>query len=290
MIAALAININAWRVLGDRPVCANGPVQCGSYAPGPCDADEGCASVCLGGGDDCTSVCLKLAPGQCRKACPEGQSLDPLKWCECIDDADRLAMFCAPEPTPEPEPACPAATRTLPFEAPLPGVMPGKDKPYLLMAQDIDYPPYAQTIPPPDGSYELGGFAMDFARGMQAMAPDEIEFEFQETRWANCFTNGLIGEGLQAGWFHGCMSYTSTQGQRQRQMDFSHAILDTNKVAGIMTRLDADGKPVLSPRSNLEGIKIADVVGWAPTADTLEFLTNSCTGERYSDYMLILPA
>ena len=85
------------------------------------------------------------------------------------------------------------------------------------------------------------------------------------------------------------MSYTSTQGQRQRQMDFSHAILDTNKVAGIMTRLDADGKPVLSPLSNLEGVKIADVVGWAPTADTLEFLTNSCTGERYSDYMLILP-
>ena len=87
-------------------------------------------------------------------------------------------MFCAPESTPEPEPACPAVTRELPFEPPLPGVMPGRHKPYLLMAQDIDYPPYAQTITPPDGSYELGGFAMDFARGMQAMAPDEIEFEF----------------------------------------------------------------------------------------------------------------
>ena len=122
------------------------------------------------------------------------------------------------------------------------------------------------------------------------MAPDEIEFEFQETRWANCFTDGLIGEGLQAGWFHGCVSYTFTQGQRPRQMDFSHAILDENKPAGILTRLDADGKPVVSPRSNLEGIKVADVVGWAPTADTLEFLSNSCTGERYSDYMLILPA
>ena len=176
-----------------------------------------------------------------------------------------------------------------PLEAPIPGFMPGKDKPRLLMAQDIDYPPYAQTIAPPEGSYELGGFAIDFAKGIQAMAPDEIEFEFQETRWANCFTEGLIGEGLQAGWYHGCMSYTSTQGQRQRQMDFSHAILDTNKVAGILTRLDKDGNPVVSPQSNLSGVRIADVVGWAPTADTLEFLTNSCTGERYSEYIMIIP-
>ena len=30
-----------------------------------------------------------------------------------------------------------------PLEAPIPGFMPGKDKPRFLMAQDIDYPPYA---------------------------------------------------------------------------------------------------------------------------------------------------
>ena len=56
-----------------------------------------------------------------------------------------------------------------------------------------------------------------------------------------------------------------------------------------MTRLDANSKPVLSPLSNLDGIKIVDVVGWVLTADTLEFLTNFCTGERYSGYMMILP-
>ena len=167
--------------------------------------------------------------------------------------------------------------------------MPGTDKPRLLLAQDIDYPPYAQAIPPPEGTYELGGFAIDFAKGVAELFPDEIELEFQETRWKNCFTDSLIGEGLQAGWFHGCMSYTNTVGVRQRQMQFTHSILDSNKVAGILTRLDKDGKPVVSPMSNLSGIRIADVVGWAPTADTLEFLTNSCTGERYSEYTMIIP-
>ena len=44
--------------------------------------------------------------------------------------------------------------------------MPGTDKPRLLMAQDIDYPPYAETVAPPLGSYELGGFAIDFAKGV----------------------------------------------------------------------------------------------------------------------------
>ena len=177
----------------------------------------------------------------------------------------------------------------VPLQAPIPGFMPGTDKPRLLLAQDIDYPPYAQAIPPPEGTYELGGFAIDFAKGVAELFPDEIELEFQETRWKNCFTDSLIGEGLQAGWFHGCMSYTSTVGLRQRQMEFTHSILDSNKVAGILTRLDKDGKPVVSPMSNLSGIRIADVVGWAPTADTLEFLTNSCTGERYSEYTMIIP-
>ena len=80
-----------------------------------------------------------------------------------------------------------------PLEAPIPGFMPGTDKPRLLLAQDIDYPPYAQAIPPPVGNYELGGFAIDFAKGVAELFPDEIELEFQETRWKNCFTDSLIG-------------------------------------------------------------------------------------------------
>ena len=76
---------------------------------------------------------------------------------------------------------------------------------------------------------------------------------------------------------------------RQRQMEFSHSILDSNKFAGILTRLDDDGNPIISPMSNLSGIRIADVVGWAPTADTLEFLSNSCTGERYTEYVMTVP-
>ena len=72
-------------------------------------------------------------------------------------------------------------------------------------------------------------------------------------------------------------------------MEFSHSILDSNKFAGILTRLDGDGNPIISPMSNLAGIRIADVVGWAPTADTLEFLSNSCTGERYTEYIMTVP-
>ena len=72
-------------------------------------------------------------------------------------------------------------------------------------------------------------------------------------------------------------------------MDFSHSILDSNKVAGILTRLDSNGNPVVSPLSDLNGVRIADVVGWAPTADTLDFLSNSCTGERYSTFEMVIP-
>lgn len=153
-IAAFAVNASAFSFANQIsvPECPNGPVQCGSLNPGPCKSDQACATIRLSA-DSSASVCLDLAPGNCRRGCPTGQSLDPTKWCECIDDADRLAMFCAPEaPSPTPEPECPAGgMRQMPFEAPIPGFMPGKDKPKLLMAQDIDYPPYATTIPPPEG-------------------------------------------------------------------------------------------------------------------------------------------
>jgi len=62
-------------------------------------------------------------------------------------------------------------------------------------------------------------------------------------------------------------------------MDFSHGILDHNKAAGLLVRLDKDGNPEVPVDTNLKGVRIADVNGWAPTADTLKLLHNTCTGE-----------
>jgi hypothetical protein len=80
------------------------------------------------------------------------------------------------------------------------------------------------------------------------------------------------------------MSYTHTTGSRNRFVDFSYGILDVNKAAGILTRLDSDGKPEISPKSDLSGIRIVDVTGWAPTEDGLAFVSNDCTGEEFFNW------
>ena len=72
-------------------------------------------------------------------------------------------------------------------------------------------------------------------------------------------------------------------------MDFSNSILKSNKAAGILVRLDELGNPTVPPDSNLAGLKVADVNGWAPTEDTLRLLSNSCTGERFRDFELVIP-
>ena len=47
---------------------------------------------------------------------------------------------------------------------PLPGVMPSLyGKPHIILAQDIDYPPYAFLGVPPEGDYDVAGFGHDFA-------------------------------------------------------------------------------------------------------------------------------
>ena len=52
------------------------------------------------------------------------------------------------------------------LEPPLPGVMPGKDRPKLHFAIDVDYPPYAQ-LGPAEEDKPLSGFGADFARGLE---------------------------------------------------------------------------------------------------------------------------
>ena len=47
-------------------------------------------------------------------------------------------------------------------------------------------------------------------------------------------------------------------------LDFSAPILNHNKAAGFMVRLDANGDPLVSPNSDLSDQTIVDVSGWAP--------------------------
>ena len=270
--STLERSVNNWARVMQNPDCPNGPVVCGGTT---CDEDQACRN----------NRCEDRQAYQSTRPCPPGQSLDPFEFYECIPDADYEAMFCASGHGPAPQ----CEPRNYPLEPPVAGMRPGKDKPRVYLAQDINYPPYAQLDSPPDGDLTLGGFGIELAKGIEAMAPDEIEFVFAETRWDNCWGSSEIGQGLVSGWYSGCMTYTSTQGVRQRYLEFSHAIQQQNKPAGILTRLDASGNPVLSPQSDLSGVRIADVNGWAPTADTLQLLSNKCTGERFSDFMLIIP-
>jgi hypothetical protein len=154
---------------------------------------------------------------------------------------------------------------------PLNGVVPNSDgKTKLIFAQDIDYPPYAFLGVPPESDYQVEGFGKDFALGMAALKDRRCNFEIivTQTDWANCWDSSRIGQGLNDGWYHACMTYTHTKGVRNRFGEFSHSILENNKPAGLLTRL-VDGKPILDPNSDLSGVKIADVTGWAPTIDGL---------------------
>ena len=98
-----------------------------------------------------------------------------------------------------------------------------------------------------------------------------------------------IGEGLDLGKYHGCMTYTHTAGVRGRFVEFTDAILQANKPAGLLTRLDENRVPWVKPDSNMSGLTIVDVGGWAPTSDGLALVENECTGGRYSDYTVVTP-
>jgi len=174
-----------------------------------------------------------------------------------------------------------------PFEPPIAGVMPGKERPKLVLAQDVDWPPYAYVAVPPEGDFEVAGFGHDVAKGLASVC--DLEIVTRQTQWSECWGDNKIGSGLDSGIFHGCMTYTHTIGSRNRYMDFSRGILQANKPAGILTRLGTDGKPVIDPMSDLSGKKIVDVSGWAPTADGLSLVNNHCTNSRFTGFTVLTP-
>ncbi|KAJ1444601.1 hypothetical protein M885DRAFT_594199 [Pelagophyceae sp. CCMP2097] len=169
----------------------------------------------------------------------------------------------------------------------LPGVLKGTTRTKVVVGQDVDWPPYAYIGTPPESDYGVAGFGHDIAMGMAELC--DIDFTFVQADWADCWDDGKIGPGLLNGYYHACATYTHTTGERPRQLEFSHAILDANKPAGILTRIDSDGVPAVSGMSDLSGKTIVDVIGWAPTADGLALVTNQCTGEPFTEYTIISP-
>jgi len=183
------------------------------------------------------------------------------------------------------------AASGIPDPAPLSdltGVFPdanGRTK--LILAQDIDWPPYAYVAVPPEGDFEVAGIAHDMVKAMADLCDWDVTVV--QTNWVGCWDSGHAGADLLAGVYNGCMTFTNTVGERNRFMEFSESILQSNKPAGIITRLDANGNPVISGNSNLEGVNVVDVTGWAPTADTLAVGMNDCSGAQFAGYNM-LPA
>jgi len=153
----------------------------------------------------------------------------------------------------------------------------------LIMAVDIDYPPYAYLKQPPYTSkYDLDspiGVGVDMVRAMADHCGFRVEII--QAHWSDCWNGNEIGQGLLEGWYHGCMTFTHAAGVRNRYLEFTNSWARLNKPSGIITRLDASGAPHLRGNDSLAGKTIVDVTGWAPTADTLHFVSNECTGEKF---------
>merc|ERR1719148_240189 len=145
---------------------------------------------------------------------------------------------------------------------------------------DVDYPPYTAI----GEDLLLSGFSPDFAKGLEEIC--YVDIEVVQASWAECWGSDKIGPGLLNANYHGCAAYTHTKGVRNRYLEFTKPILAMNKAAGILTRLE-NGEPVVSGSSNLSGVTVGDVTGWAPTSDVLATSTNQCTDKEFSGFTLV---
>lgn len=180
-------------------------------------------------------------------------------------------------------------TNAGPKEPPINGVLPGVGKPHFIMGMDIDYPPYAylpqgEFVKSPEDIDEVAGVGADMIKAMAKHC--NFDVTVVQAHWSDCWNNGEIGQGLLQGWYHGCMTYTHATGVRNRYLEFTDSWASPNKPSGLIVKL-TDGKPAISGNDDLSGKTIVDVTGWAPTADTVKFVTNKCTGEPFGDVTVI---
>lgn len=176
--------------------------------------------------------------------------------------------------------------------SPIAGVLQAGKKPKIVLGQDVDWPPYAYIGTPPESDHDVAGIGHDIAMGLGELCNWDVETV--QTPWADCWDGGgkpwpKIGAGLEEGRYHGCMTYTHPAGMRGRFLEWSYAILKKNKPAGLLTLLNSDGKPKISPNTTLDGLKVVDVAGWAPLSDGLDFSDNKCTRKKFEGFKIVKP-
>lgn len=64
-------------------------------------------------------------------------------------------------------------------------------------------------------------------------------------------------------------------------MEWSYSLTQRKNSAGLITRLDSLGRPVIKGNNDLSAVKIVDVAGWAPGPDGLAWIKNTCTGKPF---------
>jgi len=154
----------------------------------------------------------------------------------------------------------------LPVVGPISSVRPSnKSRPHVIMAMDIDYPPYAYTRdthpgPPFNDTHaldEVVGVGADMIKALGEHCGFDVTIT--QAHWSDCWDAGEIGAGLREGWYHGCMTFTHAAGMRNRFLDFTGSWAEPNKPAGLITRLDRNGVPHIKGKDDLAGRTIVDV-------------------------------
>lgn len=160
-------------------------------------------------------------------------------------------------------------------------------RPKLILAQDINWPPYAYLSSEPGADTEVAGFGNDMAMAIG----DEcgIEIAVMQTDWRSCWENGTIGKDLMDGAFHACLAYVHTA-ERSRSAEFSKSILKKGKPLGLLSRLGEDGAPLISPTADLAGLKVVSPRDWAPTQEGLNGTLNTCTGQPFNGFTWVSPS
>ena len=149
----------------------------------------------------------------------------------------------------------------LPTVGPISSVKPSnKSRPHVIMAMDIDYPPYAYTRKPPyenrQALDEVVGVGADMIKALGEHC--DFDVTITQAHWNDCWGAAEIGAGLREGWYHGCMTFTHAAGMRNRFLDFTHSWATPNKPAGLITRL-VNGVPHINGQDDLAGRTIVDV-------------------------------
>eukprot|EP00440_Ansanella_granifera_P022670 gb/GFBE01024624.1/.p1 GENE.gb/GFBE01024624.1/~~gb/GFBE01024624.1/.p1 ORF type:complete len:364 (+),score=110.14 gb/GFBE01024624.1/:1-1092(+) len=162
-------------------------------------------------------------------------------------------------------------------------------KTVIKVGQDVDWPPYAFK----DENGTLQGFGKDMAEGLTALCSADLEFQVVQANWSDCWSSangGSVGAKLLDGTLDACTTYTHTRGVRDSLLEFSNAMLQDNRPAGLISLLK-DGKPMVDGMDDLSGKKVIDVGGWAPTADTIVDVENKCTSSKYSTNLtMVVPS